>query len=251
MKLLLTSDLHSHTPWYHWLIEQAEHVDCIAIGGDMVEGLAPGNHIHKFSMAEWCLEKVIEQGCHAAVCSGNHEIYLKKNIRNQENPTTTLSLRTSLLDSGILNIKANPLLIGDAQTRLVDRGSESLIVTTIPYSKGDVARPSKIRLWEEEQKLRECQGYAWLVLHHEPPNGTRVGGHMGNLEIRSDIELYQPDYVLSGHLHQQPYECGGSYSDQIGKSICLNAGQMGNQSGRIPNHIILDSKTGNSHWVYC
>ena len=249
MKLLLTSDLHSCTTWYEWLLEQAGHVDFIAIAGDLVEGFAPGNHRHELHMAEHYLRKVVERGCHVAVCSGNHELFLKKSIHVPEKPSTALNLLNSFLHSGMPDTPDHPLFIQDGQTKLVTRDSGSLIVTTIPYRIDVGCLPSSImRLWEVGEKLRAEHGYPWLVLHHEPPCGTRVGGHIGHLGVISDIDVHRPDYLLSGHLHQQPFVSGGAFQDRIGNTLCLNAGQVDPGSSATPNHIILETANGDIRW---
>lgn len=64
-----------------------------------------------------------------------------------------------------------------------------------------------------------------IVLTHVPPFDTETdklwtGRHVGSTFLRSIIEEYQPDFVISGHIH----ESGGL--DKIGKTLILNPGAL-------------------------
>jgi hypothetical protein len=37
MKILLTADLHFHTDWFRWLIEQAQGYDLVCLAGDLLD----------------------------------------------------------------------------------------------------------------------------------------------------------------------------------------------------------------------
>ena len=252
MKILLTTDLHSCSFWYEWLLDQAGSVDLIAIAGDLVEGFAPGLHTEEIRIVERCLGMVMAAGCPVAVCSGNHELFLRKTIRVPEKPPTTLSRLGELLHIPIPDAPNHPLFIPDGCTRLVAAKEESLIVTTIPY-RIEVGIGTDIpgfHLWEEGRRLREETGCRWLVLHHEPPNNTSVGGKRGHFSVVRTIERFQPDFVISGHLHDQPFLEGGAFCDRIGNTFCFNPGQVHPRSSRIPNHILLDTTSGEGKWFH-
>ncbi|HDR53701.1 MAG TPA: YfcE family phosphodiesterase [archaeon] len=64
-----------------------------------------------------------------------------------------------------------------------------------------------------------------LLLTHVPPFDTKVdrlwtGRHVGSPFLRSMVEEYQPDLVVSGHIH----EARGV--DRIGKTVVLNPGAL-------------------------
>jgi Icc-related predicted phosphoesterase len=254
MKILLTTDLHSCSFWYEWLIDQAGSVDLIALAGDLVEGFAPGSHSEEIRIVERCLGMIVSAGCPVAACSGNHELFLRKTIRVPEKPATTLSRLGELLYLPIPEATDHPLFVPDGCTRLVTQKEESLIITTIPYridvGVGIGRDIPEIHLWEEGRKLREERGCRWLVLHHEPPRHTRVGGMRGHFSLVSTIQRFQPDFVLSGHLHDQPFLPGGGFCDQIGKTFCFNPGQVHPRSSRTPNHIILNTSSGEGKWFH-
>ena len=63
----------------------------------------------------------------------------------------------------------------------------------------------------------------------------------GDAELVGWIEQYKPDIVLSGHIHQSPFQKGGSWVDRIGNTWVFNAGR---QIGPCPTHIVFDTDVG-------
>lgn len=62
-----------------------------------------------------------------------------------------------------------------------------------------------------------------ILVTHTPPYNTKtdkvfLGKHVGSKVIREFIELYQPNVVLTGHIHESRGE------DRINNSIVLNPG---------------------------
>jgi Icc-related predicted phosphoesterase len=71
-----------------------------------------------------------------------------------------------------------------------------------------------------------------IYAFHAPPFQTKLdhlydGRPIGSRAIRRFIEKHQPFLTLHGHIHESPY-LSGSYLDRIGKTLCVNPGQMGN-----------------------
>ena len=69
-----------------------------------------------------------------------------------------------------------------------------------------------------------------IYVMHSPPWGTHLdriqGGHsVGSRSIRKFIEAFQPLLTLHGHIHEAP-RLSGDYKDRIGKTLCVNPGQM-------------------------
>ena len=64
----------------------------------------------------------------------------------------------------------------------------------------------------------------WIWIHHAPPDKspTSWGGarYFGDAELAQWIVEYQPDIVLSGHVHQSPFVTDGSWVDRIGRPGC-------------------------------
>ena len=57
---------------------------------------------------------------------------------------------------------------------------------------------------------------------HVPPDGTRVSWvgrrYFGDAVLTEWIAEYEPDIVLSGHVHQSPFRKGGSWVDKLGNT---------------------------------
>src|SRR4029079_15325288 len=79
----------------------------------------------------------------------------------------------------------------------------------------------------------------WVVAHHAPPAGspTSWGGprNLGDVELARWLEQFQPDIVVSGHVHQSPFVRAGSWFDRIGRSWVFNPGH---QFGRPPAFLL-------------
>jgi Icc-related predicted phosphoesterase len=69
-----------------------------------------------------------------------------------------------------------------------------------------------------------------IFVMHSPPFGTALdrihgGGGAGSRSIQTFIEETQPLLTLHGHIHEAP-ELSGSFSQRIGKTLCINPGQF-------------------------
>jgi Icc-related predicted phosphoesterase len=69
-----------------------------------------------------------------------------------------------------------------------------------------------------------------IYVMHSPPWGTHLDGiqggqHVGSRAIKNFIASGQPLLSLHGHIHEGP-RLSGSYKDRIGKTLCLNPGQL-------------------------
>jgi len=232
MKILLTADLHGNRYWYEWLAGMAPHVDLIAIAGDLLHGIDAGAVPDQIPDVERWLGKIFGEGCAVAVCSGNHEMFLKR----------------------CPAVGDSPLFIPDGKNAVVvpAGGGESVVISTIPYGKFGACSSLSVNspLWEDGKKLSAALGSQWLVLHHEPPGGGKVGGMAGNFDLTDRLLQAGPDYVLSGHLHGQPFFEGGGFHEKIGRSHCFNAGQTPPTKSRVPNYIILDTGKRLATWLY-
>jgi hypothetical protein len=89
----------------------------------------------------------------------------------------------------------------------------------------------------------------WIWLYHAPPAGTVLcfdgRREFPDAEVAIWIAQYQPDMVLSGHIHQAPWTDGGSWHDRIGRTRIFNPGK---QVGKVPPHIIIDTSAGRADW---
>jgi hypothetical protein len=129
-------------------------------------------------------------------------------------------------------------LVSDGQTAIVGE----LIVTTVPYY---CAAQDK-RVWlDRGRKMRQERKLKWLVLHHEPPV---LHKSLRGEEREADALLreYVPNYWLSGHIHDLPYELGGKWVHLVGETLVITPGQAPNAPW--PNYVELDLRSGRLSW---
>lgn len=252
MKFLLTADLHGNLFWYEWLISQAPEYDVMAVAGDLVHGIDAVAIPNQIPDVEHWLGKILETDCAVAVCSGNHEMFLR------ECPFVPAEEKDPLLPRPLFRRpsrerRAHTLFLADGNIgSFSSPDGEMVIISTVAYQRyGEPCTLSvNSPLWEEGRELKKATGALWFVLHHEPPGGGKVGGMAGSFDLTNKIWETQPDYVLSGHLHGQPFFEGGGFCDKIGNSCCFNPGQPPPSLSQIPNYIALDTKTRSATWHY-
>jgi len=80
-----------------------------------------------------------------------------------------------------------------------------------------------------------------IYVFHSPPDNTNLDityydKHVGSIAIRLFIEKHQPYMTLHGHIHET-VERSGTYKQQIGKTLCLTAGNNGDSQLSI---LVLD-----------
>ena len=142
-----------------------------------------------------------------------------------------------------------PELVTDGRTSLIQTPGGAVVVTTIPFNHRMRGNKIADELWQEGQRLRICTRAPWIVLHHEPPADTTVGGTMGDSELFCKIREYHPNFVVSGHLHNQPYR--GAFAEKIYGTWCFNPGSpviSRALKAKIPNHIVLDLSARTATW---
>jgi Icc-related predicted phosphoesterase len=72
----------------------------------------------------------------------------------------------------------------------------------------------------------------WMI--HQPPTGLGMdicgdGRQVGSPTVLKLIEDNQPLLGCSGHIHESPYQPGGQWMAQVGKTVWVQPGQMGHR----------------------
>ena len=83
------------------------------------------------------------------------------------------------------------------------------------------------------------------MLHHVPPK-TYPGASGEEAEAAELLQIYHPEYFISGHTHQFPYFVGNSWAQRIDGVNVLVPGQL--LSAPFPNHIVLNTESGEVVW---
>ena len=89
----------------------------------------------------------------------------------------------------------------------------------------------------------------WIWIHHAPPEGANTSWSgrkfIGDEFLRKWIDRYQPDMVLSGHIHNAPFMEPGSWIDRVGRTWVFNTGR---QTGPTPTTLTIDLEAMTAEW---
>ncbi len=227
MRLLLVADLHYSLPQFDWVLERAPDFDVVVLAGDhldlasLVDGRAQSVVVRKYFSRLAARTKLV-------ISSGNHDL----DARNDAGEKVARWLKGGRPDG--VPTDGESFFAGD------------ILFTVCPWWDGPVTRA---RLAEQLAEAAVKRIDYWIWIHHAPPDKSPVswGGdrYFGDRELREWIEQYQPDIVVSGHVHQSPFVKDGSWVDRIGKTWVFNAGR---EFGVPPSHIVLDTDAGEAVW---
>lgn len=226
MRILLLSDLHFRADWYAWVARQ--RADLTAIAGDLLDGFPPDGLLPQMvAIKKW----VDTFPGPLAISSGNHDANLEEWAvagefmqMNERSEALTILSSKHWMDS-----LARPSVVTDRRSEILQTPSGKIVVTTIPFFPGHGGPRVCSDLWDKGRRLGATSYAPWIVLHREPPADTMVGGHSGDPSLSYKIREYQPDFVVSGHIHGQPY--AGSFADKIGGTWCFNPRGAGSLPG--------------------
>lgn len=227
MRLLLISDLHYSLPLFDWVVEVAGDFDIVVMAGDhldltsLVDGRAQSVVVRKYFSRLQAKTRLL-------ICSGNHDLD-SKNAAGEKIAKWLLGSQ----NKGVLS-DGQSLSVGDT------------LFTMCPWWDGPVSRES---VGEQFAKAAAKRQKRWVWIYHAPPANSPVswGGqrYFGDDALREWIETYQPDMVMSGHVHQAPYVADGSWVDRIGPTWIFNTGHY---LGAPPAHVIIDTEACEALW---
>jgi Icc-related predicted phosphoesterase len=227
MNILVVADLHYALKQYDWLKSVATDFDAVVLAGDLLEIASIVERRVQIVVVRTYLEELAER-TRVIVCSGNHDL-------DGKNDAGEMVARwvTELAEIGVT----------------ADWGSVSVggtLITVCPWWDGEQTRAAIGRqLAADALKPRD----RWLWVYHAPPAESPVswGGkrHFGDSALTDWIRLYQPDFVMSGHVHQSPFVTGGAWADRMGNTWVFNTGQ---QIGPTPANIALHLSDSEAIW---
>ncbi len=208
IRVLTVADLHQRRSLYEQLETAVtrHQPDIVALVGDFLNGYQHGGN---FLSVEECSRRLNDLPASEVVCvRGNHEDANWLDFL----PGRTISLNGNAVAFGPLVIVGFPCLLGDESW----------------FLEGGDPASTDARQWFPSITRRYGAAARTLWLMHEPPSGTCLSMHTGplsgNAEWRDAINCYSPLAAVFGHDHQTPWR-SGFWSDRIGDTACLNAGQ--------------------------
>lgn len=227
MKILVVSDLHYALPQFDWVVGAAPSYDLVIIAGDLLETnslVDPGTQI----VVVLNYLKRLRAITPIIVCSGNHDLdAVGANGEKQ---------------AGWMHLVKRLAIPADGDTTF----EGDLMITICPWWDGPLAQKAIGTQFEAAEKYRDGP---WLWVFHAPPpdSPTSWSGqrYFGDAALTGWIARYQPDFVISGHVHEAPFAKGGSWVDRIGQTWVFNAGR---QIGEVPTSIVIDTEAREAAW---
>jgi Icc-related predicted phosphoesterase len=227
MKLLLVSDLHYALKQFDWLCEVADSFDAVVLAGDHLDiSSALGIDVQIVVIMKYL--RRLQSRTRLLVSSGNHDLNARDDAG--ERSARWLSAARGLgfaVDGERVDI-------------------DDTLVTVCPWWDGPHGRDAVGAQLSRDAQLRRGR---WIWVYHAPPEPSPLSWtgtkHYGDTELVRWIDQYQPDFVLTGHIHQAPFRQGGCWIDRIGSTWGLNAGR---QIGPCPTFISLDTAKMQAMW---
>jgi Icc-related predicted phosphoesterase len=228
VKVLLVADLHYDLRKFDWVVEAAALVDVVVLAGDHLEIAAIVDRPAQTVVVQRYFKK-LQSESRLLICSGNHDL----DAKNANGELTAKWLKSARYMG--IPTDGDSVVIGDT------------LFSLCPWWDGD---KGKAEIGEQLARDAVNRPARWVWVYHSPPEGspTSWGGKrsFGDSALRAWIDQYQPDYVLSGHVHQSPFVPDGSWADRIGNSWVFNAGH---QVGPIPAHVVVDLDEPRAFWL--
>jgi Icc-related predicted phosphoesterase len=227
MRLLFVADLHYTLKQFDWLKERCRDYNLLIIGGDLLDLSSPLDEDVQIAVVERYL-RLLRQQCLVAVSSGNHD----GDSRNAADESVASWIQDLRLDG--LYVDGDSFDLG--KTR----------ITVCPWWDGKLSRSELEALLEREAAVPKGR---WIWIHHAPPQGAKTGWTgrilVGDKFLRGWIDRFNPDLVLSGHIHNAPFYKEGSWIDRVGRTWVCNPGR---QLGARPTTITLDLDAWTAEW---
>jgi Icc-related predicted phosphoesterase len=225
--MLFVADLHYSLKQFDWLLAHAGEYDVAVIGGDLLDLSSALDADVQIAIVEKYFG-LLREKARLVVSSGNHD----GDSRNGADESVAEWLHTSRREG--LHVDGDTFELGDTR------------ITVCPWWDGELSRAELEAQLEREAAQADGR---WVWIHHAPPEGSRTcwtgRKFAGDEFLRGWIERFQPDMVLSGHIHNSPFYADGSWIDRIGKTWVFNPGR---QVGPKPATISLDFAAMTAEW---
>ncbi len=228
MNVLFVADLHYALRQFDWLLANAARYEAVIIGGDLLD-LSGALEIEvQVVVIEKYLTR-LRQLTRLIVSSGNHD----GDGRNAADE----SIARWLVEAKM------PQLYSDGDS--IELGGK--LITVCAWWDGPESR-AELEAQLAAAAAREKNRWVWV--HHAPPDCSPVSWtgkkYAGDRFLRAWIQQYQPDLVLSGHVHNAPFYPGGSWIDRIGRTWVFNPGR---QIGPQPTYVAFDLDNMTAEWI--
>lgn len=227
MRILLVSDLHYSLPQFDWVVRVAPSYDLVALAGDHLDISSPLS-LDAQSVVILKYFSLIGDQSRIAVSSGNHD------LTGPDEQGEQAALWLERARSAGIPTDGDSIL------------HEDTLITICPWWDGPLGRDQLQARLAETAARRPAR---WIWIYHWPPLGSPTcwtgRRDYGDTELGGWIESYQPDLVLTGHVHEPPFKPAGSWADRLGDTWVFNPGR---QIGPVPTHIDINLAEGTAAW---
>ena len=230
MRVLLVSDLHYDLRKLDWVLAQAGDqslgFDLVVVAGDLLDISSAVPLDAQITVVLTYLERLAAR-VPTLVCSGNHD--LDHRTASGEKATRWLN---EARRHGV-HVDGDSFDLGDWRLSACAwwEGTDTLAALEARLAAAAADRPKR-----------------WLWAFHGPPEGplSWTGAkHYGDPELPRLLDVYAPDVVLCGHVHQAPFTSAGAWAEHRGSTWLFNTGY---QRGDPPPFIVLDLDVGRASW---
>lgn len=227
MRILLVSDLHYTLPQLDWVVGVAPSFDLVAMAGDHLDISSPVS-LDAQTVVILKYLSLIKESTDVAASSGNHD------LTGPDAQGEQAALWLEEARAAGVPTDGDSLLLADT------------LITICPWWDGPIG---KAKLEAHLQATAANRPERWVWVYHWPPLGSPTcwtgRRDYGDTELGAWIDAYQPDFVLTGHVHEPPFKPAGAWADRIGRSWIFNPGR---QIGPVPTHIEIDLEVGTAVW---
>jgi len=277
MKLLYTSDIHTHPNHLHSILAVAENkaVDTIIIGGDLIPHHLPNNSQSDILKAQAAYLKhifvpsIIRFKNRTDMCiyldMANDDFIANRNILEAHNQDIYYLLHmqrhplTEAVDIiGYMNVPPTPFNRKDWEkpdtVEFPFAPGNDIHLSGYHSSKGRLEKTvidlkSNDTIEKDLCNLSEFIKKQFIFVSHSPPYKTPLdviysGLNVGSLSVRRFIEKWSAAgkmiASLHGHIHESPKR-SGCVSTLINNILCINPGQESGSHSK-PAYVVLQLK---------
>ena len=228
MRYLVASDLHYSLPQLDWIASNAADYDAVVLAGDHLDVAGRAELNSQIILLTALFTRLADRTVLIAN-SGNHDLTARRSHGEKA-----------------------AIWLDDVDNRVVTDGSRRQIgddlVSVCAWWEGPVTRRELEHQLADDAGARASSG-VWIWVYHSPPDRSPTSWsgkrHFGDDALNELALTYQPDLVLTGHVHDAPFRNDGSWHDRIGSTLVLNAGR---QTGPVPAHLVVDTTERHVNW---
>lgn len=256
MKLVITSDLHQRIAKWNDLVPtvETERPRFVLIAGDLLPKAGFKEQKAFFTdMRRWFRD--MQQSGSATVLAyfGNDDAHVLEPLLDQlqaeglcVNLNGRIHREEGLVFCGMNKVRDYPFgykhwcvpdgdyvacaqqFCGEGLT-LDERGNYVPLANLVDYLSAKPCIEDELDRLKSQLRPGEMERSIWMV--HQPPTALGMdicadGRQVGSPTILKFIEDNQPLLGCSGHIHESPYQPGGRWMSQVGKTVWVQPGQV-------------------------